>query len=56
METLAEHIEKNFNNDPTLLKFLRTSMRQAMTRDKRRLSKNSKDKAAWVKAKGYFQY
>jgi hypothetical protein len=39
METLTEHIEKNFNNDPTLLKFLRTSMRQAMARDKRRLAK-----------------
>ena len=31
MEILAENIEKNFNDVPTFLKFMRASMRQVMS-------------------------
>jgi hypothetical protein len=52
MEILAENIEKNFNDVPTFLKFMRASMRQAMIR---RLAKHSTNKAAWSKAEDFIQ-
>jgi hypothetical protein len=52
MEILTENIEKNFNDVPTFLKFMRASMRQVMIR---RLAKHSTNKAAWSKAEDFIQ-
>jgi hypothetical protein len=52
MEILAENIEKNFNDVPTFLKFMRASMRQTMIR---RLPKHSTNKPAWSKAEDFIQ-
>jgi hypothetical protein len=52
MEILAENIEKNFNDVPTFLKFMRVSMSQSMIR---RLGKHSTNKTAWSKVEDFIQ-
>jgi hypothetical protein len=52
MEILAENIQKNFNNVPTFLKFMRPSMRQVMIRH---LIKHSTNKPTWSKVEDFIQ-
>jgi hypothetical protein len=52
MEILAEKIEKNFNDVPTFLKFMRGSMRQDMIR---RLAKHSTNTPDWSKDEDFIQ-
>ncbi len=52
MEILAENLEKNFNDVPTFLKFMRAIMRQTMIR---RLAKHSTNEPTWSKTEDFIQ-
>jgi hypothetical protein len=52
IEEFTENIQNNFTHVPTVMKSLRTSARQAMTR---RLAKYSKDKTTWIKSEDFIQ-